>query len=639
MIKQLFKNQQEIENLPEEIQEFLDNPKTIEELNKIIEEFGLKEEQEKKLALIVFKIAKGEINLYDAPSEIEEKLDIELNKALDIDGEMFGRLFSDIEEILNAQRAAHQASRPKQRPIIEEEEKKELEKNQKKVKQDFVPLIEKAIKKFELFSTSHPANSGATSLRHPARNGAKRSGDAGSRPPSQDILQERFEDISESFLGSVRTKAQFKDALIKPKDKGGMGFGKNRAEEIASFYSSYLRIKELEKKKEKEEEIGEKAKIKDITKIEPVVAEEELEKPKSTKAIPLKSFMPLRENSEQGEELTKQPRELKEEVGFESEEKEVETHKKKVEELKGAAPKLTPAKEQAERALKEVNISFPSAEMQERFKKIIEARLREARTADQTFRQLIVDTNKGGLGFSKEEADKISLILNKYMEDDSGDIYKSKLEEAKRGGKKVSLEEEGFFQEDSIKEQSREEMLKKLTEGTKLKNKKIAKSLGISTPMAPRPELKKQKELLNKKDAPSKLRASSEKKSELPKEPIVSQTPPSQKPQVEDIKYIPKLYGPIQEIGEMKIEDFRKLSSDPKEAIEKIKDKLALLREESYKKYQEGVFAWLASPIYKEYLKLLEESLKGEKSLEEILNFSKTLNKNEFNAIIESKIT
>jgi len=74
------------------------------------------------------------------------------------------------------------------------------------------------------------------------------------------------------------------------------------------------------------------------------------------------------------------------------------------------------------------------------------------------------------------------------------------------------------------------------------------------------------------------------------------------KPKIEDIKYKQKLTGPVEEIGALKIKDFRHLSSDPKKAIEMIKDKIDLLEEDDFKKKLEGIKAFRESGLYKAYL-------------------------------------
>ena len=82
------------------------------------------------------------------------------------------------------------------------------------------------------------------------------------------------------------------------------------------------------------------------------------------------------------------------------------------------------------------------------------------------------------------------------------------------------------------------------------------------------------------------------------------------KPSVVDVKYAPKLVGPIEELIRMTASDFRRLSSDPKEAAMKVRDKIDLLGNESYEKKVAGIAAWKSSPINQLYVSLSQEALK-----------------------------
>jgi hypothetical protein len=110
------------------------------------------------------------------------------------------------------------------------------------------------------------------------------------------------------------------------------------------------------------------------------------------------------------------------------------------------------------------------------------------------------------------------------------------------------------------------------------------------------------------------------------------------RPVVEDIKFTPKLFGPLEEIGRMTVDDFRKLGSDPRERIRKIEDKLQLLREESFKKYQSGIEAWKKSPVYGEALSIINKTITEGADLMGAIKSSGSLSQEEFDAIINSRI-
>lgn len=85
-----------------------------------------------------------------------------------------------------------------------------------------------------------------------------------------------------------------------------------------------------------------------------------------------------------------------------------------------------------------------------------------------------------------------------------------------------------------------------------------------------------------------------------------------------DVKFARRLAGPVEELGRMDVSSFRRLSSDPKEAVMKIEDKLDLVAETAYEERIRGVRAWRLSPLSKLYLEMTRESLKKCVSMAEI---------------------
>ncbi|MFA5134151.1 MAG: hypothetical protein WC459_05100, partial [Patescibacteria group bacterium] len=473
-------------------------------------------------------------------------------------------------------------------------------------------------------------------------------------------LRSRLDELAESFFAGARTKTQFKNSLMKSAETGGMGWEKEISGQVAEFFASYLRIKEIEKKKE--------------NKIPPGLP---LQKGEMNPAVSL-APTPLKEERWGGSLKLDRP-------DFKPEEREAEKFKSKVMDLKSAMPPDLSKK--MSDALKEIDLDFPSSELNDRLKNIIDARLRNVRTSVQTMERLTLAAANGGLGLSKEEADKVLLILNKYLDASNKDLYESSMSAIKEMEQKEKTERE---QKESAKREQEEKNL----------NEKFKKLTGKEAPLPSTPVVpdvpsvvEGQYSGIQKKDGEksfptSLLQREGKEKKEFPplekegqsgfkkeskpafKIPIQPEEAPyfpikkatlganggSQdsssavqsgkngsiaspgRPVVEDIKFVSKLYGPLEEIGRMTLDDFRKLSSDPKEVILKIKDKLGLLRGESFKKYQMGVEAWCKSPVYGEYLKLLSETLVSALPLSDILAKSKTLTAEEFDAIINGRI-
>jgi len=81
-------------------------------------------------------------------------------------------------------------------------------------------------------------------------------------------------------------------------------------------------------------------------------------------------------------------------------------------------------------------------------------------------------------------------------------------------------------------------------------------------------------------------------------------TPSASKKPVADVKAHPRLVGVVDEIRALTIKDFRRLSQDPKEAANRIYQKIQALEKESLTKKAEAVKAWKESDVYALYLEI-----------------------------------
>ncbi|MFH0892658.1 MAG: hypothetical protein V1867_07865 [Candidatus Falkowbacteria bacterium] len=150
----------------------------------------------------------------------------------------------------------------------------------------------------------------------------------------------------------------------------------------------------------------------------------------------------------------------------------------------------------------------------------------------------------------------------------------------------------------------------------------------IIRPMAPAPVIDKPKETA----APGRISmAQARSEASLPG-----------KTRMDDIKYVPKtkLTGPVDELGEMSLIDFRRLSDDPAVAAASIKGKIKLLEDDNYSQRLLGIKAWRESPLYKLYLAIGQESIGEHKSIETVIvdrlkANAEYLTQEEFNAIMD----
>jgi hypothetical protein len=109
----------------------------------------------------------------------------------------------------------------------------------------------------------------------------------------------------------------------------------------------------------------------------------------------------------------------------------------------------------------------------------------------------------------------------------------------------------------------------------------------------------------------------------------------SQRPMMQDVKAIPKLFTPIDELEALDATDFRRLSKDPYKAIEKIQQKIDLLEKDSLIKRGQGIAALKKSALYAAYSSILHASLTEGVSYQEALTKQTTLTLDEFSAIMQ----
>ncbi len=121
---------------------------------------------------------------------------------------------------------------------------------------------------------------------------------------------------------------------------------------------------------------------------------------------------------------------------------------------------------------------------------------------------------------------------------------------------------------------------------------------------------------------------------------VVDQLVQPGKVKMEDVKYVPKLTGPIDELREMDLTSFRRLGRDFNSSLANIKEKINFLEEDGYSQKLAGVKAWRQSPLNKLYLKIGNESISKNKPINVIIKERKLsekeyLSNEEFTAIMD----
>jgi hypothetical protein len=91
-----------------------------------------------------------------------------------------------------------------------------------------------------------------------------------------------------------------------------------------------------------------------------------------------------------------------------------------------------------------------------------------------------------------------------------------------------------------------------------------------------------------------------------------------------DVVNTPRLMGPIEQLGTMTPMEFRRLSSNPSDACQKVEDLLATLEATSYEDRIQGVMAWRDSPVNQLYLSIAQEAITQSLALPEVSSRRRT---------------
>ncbi len=85
-----------------------------------------------------------------------------------------------------------------------------------------------------------------------------------------------------------------------------------------------------------------------------------------------------------------------------------------------------------------------------------------------------------------------------------------------------------------------------------------------------------------------------------------------------DVQPVRRMMGPVEELGNMTPQEFRRLSTTPVDAAAKVEDILAALQTQSYEDRVRGIQAWRQSPMNQLYATMTAESLEQGIALAEV---------------------
>jgi hypothetical protein len=281
---------------------------------------------------------------------------------------------------------------------------------------------------------------------------------------------------------------------------------------------------------------------------------------------------------------------------------------------------VSPVDQKIETALTSVisdlKITFTDPTIEKKFRNLVASRLREVRGDKEVRYFLTVPKEEGGFGLDDKSAEAVLFIIKKYLE--------------------------GLHSTPSVMEPPKLPTEKVIPPTHPVKPVAPPREADIITPATP-PVAK-----ISQKDLDEALNKLFAKPSEKPVEPdLVAPVPPVVTPvapappvvtpvapappvvtpvapvppvvhqvmkvesakTLDEVKWTPKLVGPVEELGTMDIVNFRRLGATAEASLMSIREKITNLSNESWLRGVNGIRAWRNSPIYMVYASMGVEAI------------------------------
>lgn len=219
----------------------------------------------------------------------------------------------------------------------------------------------------------------------------------------------------------------------------------------------------------------------------------------------------------------------------------------------------------------------------------------------------------------KEDASEKVSVDPSYKKDEQG-------EQDDIGDKKSEvISDDNVF---IIKKPEKTNLFKKLfSENNKKQGKSLAKTDNtVKTPIAFQNEIKSdvnnlsQAETSDKKQFLDNTKIKEAPQKDLP--PIVRNERAVKKghKRLDDVKFVPKVMGPLEELQYLDVLNFRRLGTSPQERTTKIFNKVKLLEKEGYGKMIEAITAWKKSPVNRLYLRNVQLAISKGDAVKEFVD-------------------
>lgn len=324
-------------------------------------------------------------------------------------------------------------------------------------------------------------------------------------------------------------------------------------------------------------------------------------------------------------------------------------------------PAIVTYEAEAEKIIRQINLKL-DPELEKRLKGIVISRLKDIRKQSELREKLLGKTAENGIGLKTEEAEKVIKLAEEG---------RAKIMQAAPVTPAVILsraEGSPSQKKETPKVEPKKELLPpvkpypvlpKPAPVVSLKPATIPAKQDLGGVQAPRPATMQMEDNFAPRTS-SDIKKSIQQAIKIvpqpenrPKVELTSTPQPVRPPQtvaipqtlggkarVEDVAYRPRLMGPLEELKEMSLLDFRRLSPKVKVATDKIYAKIELLGQESYQNKIRGIQAWQGSPVNNLYKAILNESLRKGLTVNQVIEEKQkrneeTLKPEEFRAVVE----
>ncbi|MDD4901186.1 MAG: hypothetical protein PHS62_03725 [Patescibacteria group bacterium] len=324
-----------------------------------------------------------------------------------------------------------------------------------------------------------------------------------------------------------------------------------------------------------------------------------------------------------------------------SDEKEIKELASKIDQMGKTKTPAAAIEEKLKSIIDRVQINFGSTNLAVRFKEILKTYLRGIRNRLDTEATLAKSFFSGGLSFDKDSAQQVMDMADKILNSRPGGPLKplpkirikepenrdmpydfSKLAVKKNfspdvaaGGRQVPASAPKYeFKRDAPP--ARAALRPEMPAPAAVKPRAAKKDIG---------PLLEIKSFQPKSTARIRLKPESRESARGVPMPFIKRrfemenTSANPKIKVEDVKYVPKVMSPLDELKYLDLVSFRRLDQNPAKAVAKIMNIINLLSEENYGKRLDGIKFWRSSPLNRLYLKIGQMSISENRPVDVII--------------------